>query len=188
MIFSNKFPHLKSCSLTSVYSPSFEVRQLSWSQSPSLHSLHISSHDSLIHVAILNACPNLYFLDLTLYQLDYTPFDIKPHRNLKRLKFILNNSSCLWDETIFEAFFLSIPYLEQLSIQRSIEVFDNFLQFDWLAKILTRQLLFLQKFIFCLHCDKIDKHEVEKNICQIEKNFVNSFRNDKHYHLQIKMQ
>jgi hypothetical protein len=191
MIFSNKFPYLKSCYLTTVYSPSFEVRQLSWSQSPSLRSLRISSRDSLIHVAILNACPNLYFLDLSLYQLDHTPLDIKPHRNLKRLKFILNNFSWPLDETIFETFFFLIPYLERLTIERSInlpEKINNLVQFDWLAKIFTRQLRFLKQFIYYLHLlnsHQINRSELDKDIYQIQKNFVNTFQNYKYYQLHI---
>jgi len=191
MIFSNKFPYLKSCYLTTVYSPSFELRQLSWGQSPALRSLRISSHDSLIHVAILNACPNLYFLDLSLFQLDHTPLDIKPHRNLKRMKFTMNN--LLWpsDDTIFETFFLSMPYLKRLSIQRSAalpELINELLKFDWLSRIITRHLRFLQQFIFYLHLinsNKMDRSELDKSICQIQQNFVNIFQNYRHYHLQI---
>jgi len=193
MIFSNKFPHLNSCYLTTVYSPSIEVRQLSWSQSPSLHSLRISSRDSLIHVSILNACPNLYFLDLSLYQLDPTPLDIKPHRNLKRLKFILNNFTWPSDETIFETFFFLIPYLKQLNIHRSIvlpERIDDLLQFDSLRKILTRQLTYLEQFVYSLNLlnsDKMNRFELDKDISQIQKDFVNYFQNYKYYYLQIKM-
>jgi hypothetical protein len=192
MIFSNKFPYLKSCYLTTVYLPSFEVRQLSWSQSPSLRSLRISSRDSLIHVAILNACPNLYFLHLSLYQLDHTPLDIKPHQNLRRLKFILNNFTWPLDETIFETFFCSIPYLEQLTIERSISLpgtINNLVQFDRLSKILTQQLPFLKQFIFYLHllnCNKINSFQLDKDIYQMQKNFVNIFQKYEYYYLRIK--
>jgi hypothetical protein len=191
MVFSNKFPYLKSCYLTTVYSPSFEVRQLSWSQSPSLRSLHISSRDSLIHVAILNACPNLCFLNLSLYQLDHTPLDIEPHRNLKRLKFILNNLIWPSDETIFETFFFSIPYLERLTIQRSIslpETINKLVQFDCLAKVITRQLPFLKQFIYYLHLlnsHQINQSELDKDIYQTQKNFINIFQNYENYYLHI---
>jgi hypothetical protein len=181
MIFSNKFPHLKSSYLTTVYSPSFEVRQLSWSQSPSIRSLRISSRDSLIHLAILNACPNLCSLHLTLHQLDHTQFDIKPHRNLKQLTFVLNSLTWPSDETIFQTFFLSIPCLERLTIERSILLLpETLLHFDWLEKILTRQLLFLKQFRYCLHLLNSDQ-----NLCQIRKNFVNIFSNNKSYQLHI---
>lgn len=191
MIFSNKFPYLKSCYLTTVYSPSFELRQLSWSQSPSLRSLRISSRDSLIHIAILNACPNLYFLELSLYQLDYTPLDIKPHQNLRRLKFILNNLTWSSDKKIFETFFYSIPYLEHLTIQRSItlpEQIHNLVQFDSLSKILHKQLPYLKQFIYYLHLlnsYQMNLFELDKDIYQAEKIFVNIFQKYQYYYLHI---
>lgn len=191
MIFSNKFPYLKSCYLTTVYLPSFEIRQLSWSQSPSLRSLHISSRDSLIHIAILNACPNLYSLDLSLYQLDYTPLDIQPHQNLKRLKFILNNLTWSLDNKIFETFFFCIPYLEYLIIQRSItlpETINNLVQFDSLSNILNQQLIYLKKFIYYLHLlnsYQTNQHELDKDIYQIENNFVNIFQKYNYSYLHI---
>ncbi|UJR32271.1 hypothetical protein I4U23_019736 [Adineta vaga] len=191
MIFSNQFPSLKSCYLTNVYSPSLEVRQLSWSQSPFLRSLRISSHDSLVHVAILNACPNLSSLSLSLFQLDHTPLHIKPHQNLKKLQFIMNN--LLWpsDETIFDTFFYTMPCLERLTIQRSIalpEIIDKYLHFDWLSKIIFRHLSYLKKFGFYLkliNTNKIDRIELTQILCQIENNFVHSFQNNKHYRLLI---
>ncbi|CAF3849172.1 unnamed protein product [Adineta steineri] len=191
MIFSNKFPYLKSCHLTNVYSPSFQLRQLSWSQSPFLRSLHISSHDSLIHVAILNACPNLHSLHLSLFQLDHTPLDVKPHENLKKMKFILNNLIWPLDNTIFETFFCSMPYLERLIIQRSAtipEMLSDLLQFDWLSKVITQHLSYLKQFIFYLHfinSNKMDQSEFNKVICQIQTNFVNNFHNYRHYRLKI---
>jgi hypothetical protein len=186
MIFSNQFPYLKSSYLTTVYSPSFEVRQLSWSQSPSIRSLCISSHDSLIHLAILNACPNLYSLHLILYQLDHTPTNIKFHRNLKQLKLVLN--SLIWpsDETIFQTFFSLIPCLERLIIERTILLPDDLLHFDWLAKIITQELLLLKQFRFYLHL--LNSNQYNQTLCQIETNFRNYFSNNKSYYLYINMQ
>jgi hypothetical protein len=191
MIFSNKFTSLKSCYLTTVYSPSLEVRELSWNQSPSLRSLRISSKDSLIHVAILNACPNLSVLQLSVFHLDHTPVNIKPHMNLRRMKLIFDNVIWPLDEVIIETFFFSMPYLKRLSVQRSAsvpETINDLLQFDWLVRVITRQLLFLQQFIFCLHLlnsHKIDQAELEKFICQIQKHFVNIYHNYQQYHLEI---
>jgi hypothetical protein len=92
-IFSNKFLRLKPFYLTIVYSPSVEVRQLSWNQLPSIRLLYIYIllRDSLIHIAILVACLKLYYLNLSVFQLHHTPSNIKPHINLKRMKFIFYN-------------------------------------------------------------------------------------------------
>ena len=191
MIFSNKLPHLKSCYLTTVYLPSIELRQVSWSQSPSLRSLRISSRDSLIHVAVLNACPNLVFLDLFLFQLDDTTLDVKPHRNLRRMKFILDKFFWPQDDRIFETFFFAMPCLKRLNIQRSAalpERLNDLLQFDWLARIIIRQLPVLKQFIFSLHLFRsyeFDRSKLDKYICQMQTNFVHSFQNYKHYCLQI---
>jgi hypothetical protein len=172
MIFSNKFPYLKSSYLTTVYSPSFQVRQLSWNQSPSIRSLRITSRDSLIHLAILNACPNLSSLHLTLYQLDPTPIDIKPHRNLKQLTFIFNG-------LIDEAFYSLIPCLERLIIEQSIHFSEEDLHFDYLGK----QLLSLKQLKYILHLLNSNQYEI---ICQIQTNFLNNFSNKKSHHLYIK--
>ncbi|CAF0918745.1 unnamed protein product [Adineta ricciae] len=191
MIFSNQFPRLKFCHLTNVYSPSIELRQLSWSQSPLLRSLRISSHDSLIHVAILNACPNLSSLSLSLFHLDQTPLNVQSHRNLKKLKFIINNLRWPSDETIFETFFCTMPCLERLVIQRSAalpDILNELQQFDWLAKIILRRLPQLKQFIFYLqlvNTSVMNPLDFNQYICQIKKNFVDKFHNYTNYRLLI---
>ena len=187
MIFSNQFPRLKSCYLTSVYSPSFEVRQLSWNACPSLRTLRISSRDSLIHVAILNACPNLIFLHLSIDQFESTSSAIKPHRNLKELNFIVNYQSWPVDEMIFETFFSSIPCLERLTIERT-SVPTELIHFDCLGKMITEELLLLRSFRFLLHLCHSKRYEMTSNLCQIQKNFVNTFPDQQYYRLYINIQ
>lgn len=146
MIFSNQYPRLKSSHLTNVYSPSLQLRQISWTQTFALRSLRISSDDSLIHLAILNTCPNLHSLQLVLSRLDSIPPNTPPHENLKKFKLILSNSLEIFDDLVFESLFLFLPYLQQLTIQISI----NSSQFDSLTSMIKSRLTFLQYFRFIL--------------------------------------
>ena len=146
MIFSNQYPRLKSSHLTDVYSPSLQLRQISWSQTFALRSLRISSDDSLIHLAVLNTCPNLHSLQLVLSRLDPIPSNTPPHENLKKFKLLLMNSLEIFDEIVFESLFLFLPYLQQFTIQISI----NPSHFDHLTTIIKEKLIFLQYFRFIL--------------------------------------
>jgi hypothetical protein len=154
MIFSNKFPRLTSCHLTTVYSPSSALRHLSWQQSPLLRSLRISSRDPLIHVAVLTACPNLNALDLSIVQLDRTPTDIPRHERLKRLRLFLDRAQWPTDPLVFKSFFFSMPSVERLAVHRLAGLphsVDDLLRFDWLAPVIDQRLLSLQQLTFCLH-------------------------------------
>ena len=191
MIFSNKFPRLTACHLTNVYSPSLELRQILWNQSPSLRSLRISSRDTQIHVAILAVCPNLEFLHLSVFQLDRTPCNAQSPARLKRLKFIFNNPDWPSDEMILDTFFSSMPFLERLSIRRLASVpdtIDDLLAFDWLSRVLTQRLSKLQQLHFRLHLlnsHQTDADELDRRIHQLRKNFVNIYQNARDYSLRV---
>lgn len=148
-IFSDGYPSLTACCLTNVYSPSFELRRLSWHQSPSMRFAKISSRDAMIHYAVLSSCPNLQSFHLSMEQLDRTPIDSPPHQSLRQLRFQLNQ----WpgDRTIWESFFRFIPFLRRLIISRQAmlpDALDDLLQFDWLASVLPEHL---ETFAFSLY-------------------------------------
>lgn len=177
MIFSNKFPHLTSCHLTTVYSPSSALRQLSWQQSPLLRSLRISSRDPLIHLAILTACPNLNALELCIVQLDRTPGEVPRHEQLKRLRLFFDDAQWPTDPLIFESFFFSMPSVEQLTVHRLAvlpRAVDDLLRFDWLAPVIRQQLSSLQRLTFFLHLSntsQIPPDHLDRVIDQMQAKF-----------------
>jgi len=174
-IFSNQYPCLKSSYLTNVYSPSNEIRQLSWNQCLSLQYLRISSHDSLIHIAILNACPNLYSLDLCLLnQFDPTPIQsIRIHDKLKRLKFQLKQTISHANEIdLFESFFSLLPNLELLSLQCSTNCLSKIFSFDTFAMILQQKCTYLKVFRLSLH---LSTQQTKPILCQLKENFQKMF-------------
>jgi hypothetical protein len=150
MIFSSHYPRLTHCRLTSVYSPSSELRRLSWQQSPHIRSLRISSRDPSIHTAILAACPNLQSLHLSIVTLDRTPFESHVHQQLKSLNLSIDNLVWPNDGSIWNGFFALVPQLQSLTVHRRSAI-EDVLAFDWLIPILQQQLLSLQHYRFVLH-------------------------------------
>lgn len=180
-IFTNDFPVLKSCILTS-----FQPKSLmdTWTQTPSIRSLHIISDFSRIHVSLLAACPNLHFLKLTIPKLAVTPADVQVHKNLKRLNLTLTSDQWSFDDFIFDTLFACIPNLEHLYIQQSIvntEMLNSLDESNWLTTVLTRHLLLLHKFKFTLQLSN-DQHF---DIYQLKTNFLKAHNHRYGYELEI---
>ena len=177
MIFSNQFPRLTTCHLTTVYSPSSALRQLSWQQSPSLRSLRIASRDPLIHLSILTACPNLHALDLCIVQLDRTPKEIQRHERLKRLRLFFDHVRWPTEPLTFESFFFAMPALERLTVHRLAvlpQALDELLRFDWLVPVTRQQLSSLQHFDFVLHLfntSHVSPDQLDRALDQIQTSF-----------------
>jgi hypothetical protein len=191
MIFSNRFPRLTSCYLTTVYSPSIEIRRLSWQQSPALRFLRISSCDALIHVAILAACPNLCMLHLSVVHLNRTPINSPIHRQLKQLTCRFERMHWPSDNQIFSTFFILVPNLQRLIVHRSAtlpDAFNDLLEFDWLATIVVHHLPMLIYFKFYLHLMIIYRscsNHFDNFIDQLKKNFFQYYRHHRRYALRI---
>ena len=188
MIFSNGFPRLKSCHLTSVYLPSMEIRQVSWKQSPSIRSLKISSRDPSIHLAVLSACPNLRYFDLTIRQLDHPLVEIDTHFHLRKLRLRFEDGQWPIDQSIFKKFFIVIPYITDLYVHRFAclpELFNELIEFNWLGPIIHQQLQHLQRFYFYVHLVSTDENRYAFLIDQMQTNFRQIYSDLSHCILRI---
>jgi hypothetical protein len=180
-IFTNDFPYLKSCILTN-----FQPQSLidTWTQTPSIHSLHITSDFSRIHMSLLAACPNLHFLKLNIPQLAVTRLDVQLHKNLKRLNLTFRSDQWPFDDFIFNTLFACIPNFEHLYIQQLIantEVINSLNASNWLATLLTGYLVSLRKFKLTLRLSDNQHFDIH----QLKTNFLKAHNYRYGYELEI---
>jgi len=185
MIFSNRFPNLKS-----YYNLNYEkIRSTEqWSDSPIIRILKIGFVEFSTFKAILSICPNLYYLDFGIIIPSKSSSKIEPHSNLKQL--ILRTKYNTWpvnqNLSIFEDLFTCIPNLEKLSIHRrdNISIISkSFIKYDWLSSILNSYFPLLHRFYCYFHIFQVRNSRIVvgphlKNILnQIMDNFQNVYKN-----------
>lgn len=171
-IFSNEFPRLKSCVLNKLQSID-SIHQ--WETSPAIRSLRIHSDQSQIFTPLLNACPNLHSLNLSIPTLSSSIESPQIHIHLKRLMLCIMTIN--WPENSFlKMLFVLIPHLERLSIERTMEnctAVNRLKQKDWLAEIIVDCLPCLKSFQLILNiCDKQDWEKID--VTSLETSFANA--------------
>lgn len=152
-IFSNKFPHLKSCHLFG-----FETIEtiLPWTQTSSLRILKIGLIDFHVYKSILSSCPNLYHLKLKLFQSYLKLSDIRTHSNLRQLEIHSEINDWRYNDQLIDIFLGCVSNLEQLSIYRWIsisEIVELIPDYDWFATMIAIRLPYLKYFYFSLHLE-----------------------------------
>ncbi|CAF0744661.1 unnamed protein product [Adineta ricciae] len=152
-IFSNTFPNLKSC-----YLFAFETIEtiLPWTQTPSLRILKIGFIDFHVYKALLSACPNLFSLQLKMFQSYLQLSCVKEHSHLKKLEIHSEITDWLYNDRLIDMFLGCVPNLEQLTIYRTVSVSkipELITDYDWLASILPIRSLQLKSLNFCLHLE-----------------------------------
>ncbi|CAF0918085.1 unnamed protein product [Adineta steineri] len=107
LIFSNGFKYLKNCKLDQT------TTNYSWHGSPKLRSLSISVHNLYGIICVLHACPNIFRLNIIVYD--------KPQNNIS---FTLHSS-------------FSLDLIQYLFIRSTFEIFTSILTFMPNLKSLT---------------------------------------------------
>ncbi|CAF2529133.1 unnamed protein product [Rotaria sp. Silwood2] len=179
-IFSNTFPNLKFCNLFG-----FETIEtiLKWTQISSLRILKIGLIDFHVYKAILSACPNLYYLQLKMFQSYLKLSHIQTHSNLKKLEIYSEISDWHYNDQLIDIFLGCVSNLEQLSIYRSISIsklVDLIPDYDWLASIIAIRLPLLRYFILCLHLEyhlEFIEFISTETRRQLRKFFLNAHKN-----------
>ncbi|CAF3540596.1 unnamed protein product [Rotaria sp. Silwood1] len=185
IIFSNGFPLLKSCLLSGQELP---IDTIIWNQSLNIQYLNITS----ISPNILNACPNLYYLNLVLPTLCNISKNFNIYFNLKRMKLILTSIVWFENEKNFEILFSSMPNIERLSLHKLFSIInsiDLLLNYDWLSTIISHYLPLLKQFtyyIYIFNLLDIDQIDIDQNIPQIKEKFSKIYKNQSEYYLKIK--
>ncbi|CAF1298128.1 unnamed protein product [Rotaria sordida] len=189
-IFSNKFPNLKFCNLFG-----FETIEtiLNWTtQTLSLRILKIGLIDFYVYKAILYACPNLYYLQLKMFQSYLKLSYIQIHSNLKKLEIYSEINDWQYNDQLIDIFLECVPNLEQLSIYRSIsisKILDLIPDYNWLSSIITKRLPLLKYFILCLHIEyhlEFIEFITTETHRQLRKFFFNAHKNRYQSRLIIK--
>lgn len=137
-IFSNEFPSLLHVNLGSIYVPYY----LSWSKSPSLRSVIAHCSESNIISFILNACPNLNFLQVHFLRNENGFSHKKPKiENHPLKKFILIDSYHTLSFKDIEEFFEYMINIEHISLKFLCDIpFTHFIQ------IILYRLNYLRRF------------------------------------------
>lgn len=170
-IFSNDFVKLKSCVLNRLQAIE------SWDISPTIEFLHVHSDQSDILIPLLNACPNLHSLNLTIPTVTSSIQTPQVHSQLKRLT--LRITTIDWIEnSILKMFFLLLPNLERLSLERTMEncaAVQRLQKKDWLTAIIIDCLPCINSFQLILNiCDKQEWNQLDR------KTFQTCFANAHH--------
>jgi hypothetical protein len=172
-IFSNGFPHLKSCHL-------LEPRLLetipSLTGSTQLRILKMENIDIFIYKDILSLCPNLYFFQFRILSHHEEQCYIEPHHNLKRM--IIKFQSLikpLFDCSI-DLYLSCVPYLEQFTVHETNfdVIITEYLDYKWFAGLIDHRLLSLRRFKYYLNIyafEKIIKQNNENIASRIKENF-----------------
>jgi hypothetical protein len=176
-IFSNQFPHLKSCHFFG-----FETIETigKWAQIPSLRILKIGFIDFHVYKAILSACPNLYYLKLKIFQSYLKLSDIQAHSNLKKLEIHCEINDWRYNDQLIDIVLGCATNLEQLSIDRWVaasKLVELIPDYDWFASIIALRLPFLQYFIFCLHLEHHSELISTEMRRELRKFFLNAHQN-----------
>jgi hypothetical protein len=184
-IFSNHFTQLKFCFL---YGREVPRKTLDWTRSPHLEHVHVTSNYS----TILDVCPNLSVLHLSLPKFPRHVISPVPHHHMKHLRLIL--TSIIWseDEQYFRILFSSMPYLERFSLHKIFSLtntIDLLLQYDWLSSLLSDYLPCLKEFryyLYVLNLFDIDRTEFDRALSTIEQSFARIYLNRTNFRLKIK--
>jgi len=176
MIFSNRFPNLKS-----YYNLNYEkIRSTEqWSDSPIIRILKIGFVEFSTFKAILSTCPNLYYLDFGIEIENEFSSKIEPHLNLKQL--ILRTSYNNWptNENL-SILFACIPNLEKLSIHRKDNISiirKSFIKYDWLSSMINSYFPLLCRFYCYFHIFKLgnSKIRIGPNLKDIVNQIIENF-------------
>ena len=185
-IFSNHFPHLKSCNLSDM---DVALPRQTWQQSLSLSILKVGQIDTFVYNAILSACPNLHFLQFKKSSLAQLSANIVIHSNLKQLIIKDEDQIFPWNDNLINNYLLCVPNLAKLTIHRSIifEKLPEYLNYNWLTLIINQSLHLLQKFSLILHVSgsqQMTKCYRENVFFSLKEHFIHLHQN--RYQLRIK--
>jgi hypothetical protein len=121
---------------------------------PPLHILKVGCINSLNYKAILSACPNLRYLDISITAYYQVLPNIVYHTNLvKMIIRIVDYVSTVIDDTL-NSYLLCVPYLKRLTVY--LGIFDyrrvqSFVDYDWLGSTIDHCLPKLQSFTFYVY-------------------------------------
>jgi hypothetical protein len=152
-LFSNTYPHLKSCNLHGF--ETIETIQ-KWTQTPSLRILKIGLIDFHVYKAILSSCPNLHDFKLNMFQSYLKLSNIYLHSNLRKLEMHSEINDWHYNDQLIDIFLGCVTNLEELTIYRSISVskiVELIPDYDWLASMIDIRLPKLKYFIFYLQLE-----------------------------------
>ncbi|CAF0739288.1 unnamed protein product [Rotaria sordida] len=177
---SNILPYLKHLSISHL---DILITIDEWISLPSLHTLKISCITSLAYQTILTACPNLVYLELSIFSSDQLKLNIESHKNLKKMIINVIDMIWPWDDKVFHSYLSCVPNLEKLNVYRSIfvsKITESLLNYDWLASKIDLYLLLLCRFNFYLKVIRSDifiEPNIENILCQIEEIFLHKHNN-----------
>ncbi|CAF0912094.1 unnamed protein product [Adineta steineri] len=148
-IFSNGFPYLKSCDL---FEPKIIYIPLTSIKSVELHFLRVDHITFSTYQTILLTCPNLYFLQFTIYFPWKEACFIKEHFNLQRMIIKFEDIVSLDNSFHINDYISCVPALKQLIIYQMNYAFNikKYLKYDWFVLIINQHLPLLQQFQFHL--------------------------------------
>lgn len=174
-IFSNTFPHLKSCYL-------FEPRILeilpNLSQSSQILILKLDNIDIIIYKTILSLCPNLEYFQFTILNQHEQFYEIQPHLKLKKLKIKFQNLMNKFSDNIIKSYLSCIPNLQKLYIYEiNFDVnIKDYLNSTWFTLLIHQYLLLLQQYKYYLYIYG-SKENNENIINDIKSHFKSSQKN-----------
>ena len=174
-IFSNTYPHLKTCTLlleNIFFSLSFANQLLQ------LRILKLQLINFSIYQSILSQCPNLYLFQFSS-QSYKQPVLPNEHTNLRKMILIFFNVSKPLYDCDIQSYLASVPNLEQLIIHGTNENANltEYLTYNWFAASVDRYLLSLQRFKYYLHVYLAEEYDREKILNRLEENFKHEYNN-----------
>jgi len=185
-IFSNHFPHLKSCNISEM-----EVTMpiQNWYQSSSLYILKVGQINTSVYKTILSSCSNLYFFQLKKLQQTELLTNIIIHTNLKQLIIKDEDEIFPWNDGFIHDYLLCVPNIEKLTIHRTnfFEKMTEYSNYDWLSLIIIRSLHSIRQFNLILHIydsKRFTKCYTENIFNALKENFIRLHKD--RYQVRIK--
>jgi hypothetical protein len=154
-----------------------------WTTLPTLHTLKVSCITSLVYRAILTACPNLVYFELSMFSSDESQLDIEQHRNLKQLVMNIADVILPWNDHVFDGYLSCVPNLEKFIVYRSIfisKMNESLLEYDWLASKIGLYLPSLHRFCFnfkVIQSQILIESNIKTILSQLEEIFLNNHNN-----------
>lgn len=162
-----------------------------WTCLTSLESLKVSRITSIVYKTILEVCPNLIDLQLSMFSSDILKSNLEKHLNLKRLTIDIADMIWPWDDGVFDSYLSYVPNLEKFTVYRSIFTLQlsRFpLEYDWLASKIQLYLSSIRQFKFFFNIIQgqlLTEINTENILYQIKEMFRK--KHNKQYQSELKI-
>lgn len=148
-----------------------------WTSLSSLKTLKVSRITSIVYKTILQVCPNLTDLKLSMFSSDELKSDIEKHLNLRKLTIDIADMIWPWNDHVFDGFLSCVPNLEKFIIYRSIFILQlpRFpLEYDWLISKIHLYIPSIRQFKFFFNIvpnELSSEVDTENILCQMKDLF-----------------